>query len=84
MMRAVEPVPNSARIAELWARFKAELDTRLDKRDIAADEEVAEMLNEVFGSSDSGTPAAVPQTAADVEAPETLCEIFGVSRVNIE
>ena len=51
MMDAVELVPNSARIAELWAKIKAELDTRLDEGDIATAGEVTEMLNEVFSSS---------------------------------
>ena len=35
MMDAVELVPNSARIAELWAKIKAELDTKLDEGDTA-------------------------------------------------
>ena len=48
-MDAVELVPNRARIAELWAGVKAELDTKQDRLDTAADEEVAEMLDEVFG-----------------------------------
>ena len=64
-MKSVELVPNSERIAELWARIKAELDTKLDKGDTAADEEVAEMLAEIFGASGGGPPAAVPDIAAD-------------------
>ena len=68
MMDAVELVPNSARIAELWAKIKAELDTRLDKEDTATDEEVAEMLDEVFGTSGGGSPMAVSNIAADKEA----------------
>ena len=55
-MNSVELVPNSERIAELWARIKAELGTKLDGGDIAADEEVAEMLDEVFGTSGGGPP----------------------------
>ena len=65
MMDAVELVPNSARIAELWAKIKAELDTRLDEGDTAADVEVTEMLDEIFGPSGGRPPAAVSDIAAD-------------------
>ena len=65
MMDAAGQVPTGARIAELWAKFKAELDTRLDEGNTAADEEVAEMLNEVFGTSGGGPPTAVPDIAAN-------------------
>ena len=76
MMDAARLVPDSVRIEELWVRIKAELDTRLDEGDIAADEEVAEMLNEVFGTSGGGPPAEVPDIAADEEVEEMLDEIF--------
>lgn len=78
MMGAVGLVPNSARIAELWARFKAELDTKLDKKNTATGEEVTEMLAEVFGSPEGSTPAA-PETAADEEVEEMLQEVLGTA-----
>ena len=79
MMDAVELVPNSARIAELWAKIKAELDTKLDKGDTAAAEEVTEMLDEVFGASGGGPPAEVPDIAAEEGVAEMLDEVFGSS-----
>lgn len=79
MMDAVELVPNSARIAELWAKIKAELDTKLDKADIAADEEVTEMLNEVFGAPGNSPPAVTPDIATDEEVKEMLTDVFGAA-----
>lgn len=68
-----EKYVNEARLAELWARLREELS---GSRASAADEEVEEMLDEVFGPG-GGAGTEERPTASEAETEEMLDEIFG-------
>lgn len=73
---------NDQGVAELWERIKQELNAKQDKVDlkIATDDEVSEMLDDVFGISGSSGNYDECEIAADDEIEDMLDEVFGVAQ----
>lgn len=78
MIDSAKVFVNGDRLAELWNRIKQELNAKQDKaeRDTATDDEVAEMLGEVFGPFE-GEEVLPNGVATDEEVAEMLDGVFG-------
>lgn len=79
--RAPPPAEGSflgvAAAAALWARIGEALDRKQDREEAAPEEEVAEMLEDVFGSPGGGGIQDYRETATVEETQAMLDEVFG-------
>ena len=66
-----------AAAAALWARIGDALDRKQDREEAAPEEEVAEMLEDVFGSPGGGGIQDYRETATAEETQAMLDEVFG-------